>query len=88
MRERKERGSCLQRDRLHPKAAMLTPAAAESATGDLEIWPSGAASVPGSCRPLVGRGAGWTQAGGMILSHAARVAQSTHPHPDVQALPP
>lgn len=88
MRERKERGSCLLRSRLHLKAAMLMPAAAGSAAGDLEIWASGAAIVPGTCGQVVGRGAGWAQAGGMILSHAAPVAQSTHPQPNVQAPPP
>lgn len=88
MRERKEIGSCLLMGRLRPKAAMLTPAAAGNAAGDLEIWVSGAAIVPGTCGQVVGRGAGWTQRRGMILPHAAPVAQSTHPLLDVQAPPP
>lgn len=88
MRERKERGSCHLRDLRRPRAAMLTLAAAGSAAGDLETWASGVAVVPGICGPAVGRGAGWAQRGVMVLSHAAPVAQSTHPQPDVQAPPP
>lgn len=88
MRERKERGSCHLRGRRRLMAAMLMLAAAGSAAGDLGTWASGVAVVPGFCGPVGGRGPGWAQRGGMVLSHAAPVAQSTHPQPDVQALPP
>lgn len=49
MRKRKERESFLQRGLQPLKAAMLMPAAAGTATGDLEIWASGAAVVLGTC---------------------------------------
>lgn len=88
MRERKERGSFLQRDRLHPKVAMPTPAAAGSAAGDREIWASGSAVVLGSGGQAGGRGAGWAQRTEVIRSHAAPVALSIQPHPHVHAPPP
>lgn len=88
MRERKERGSFLQRGRLRLKAAMPTPAAAGSAAGDLEIWVSGSAVVLGTGGQAVGRGAGWAQKTGLIRSHAAPVALSVQPHPHVHAPPP